>query len=252
MKQKIKAILIDDEPFCTAGLEIELAESSPEIEVIATCNTAKEGLKKIKELKPDVVFLDFEMPWMNGFELLELASPIDFEVIFITAHDQFAVHAFRISAVDYLMKPVERKLLIEAVGRLKGNLENDLTPSKKFEQLLINIKNPIQTNPRISLPSSDGIDLVPVNDIIYCKASSSYTDIILSNGSKKTICKVLKELEFQLASFEFLRVHHSYLINMNHLVSFHRSDGGFVEMINGDKVDVSRARKHELIDRLKS
>jgi len=251
-ENKIRAILIDDEPFCTAGLEVELKEACPEVEVIATCNSAKEGLKQIKALKPDVVFLDIEMPWMNGFELLELISPIEFEIIFITAYDQFAVKAFRKSAVDYLMKPVERNLLVEAVSRLEGNKKNDDTQSAKIDYLLESIRNPVSANPKISVPSSDGIDLIPVQDIIYIKADGCYSEIYLIDGSQKLISRVLKDTEFQLEDFNFMRIHHSYLINMEHLKSFHRSDGGYVEMINDKKIGVSRARKQELITKLQN
>lgn len=250
-KEKIRAILIDDEPYCTAGLEIELKETCPQVEVIATCNSAKEGLQQIKKLKPDVVFLDIEMPWMNGFELLELAAPVDFEVIFITAYDQFAVKAFRISAVDYLMKPVDRQLLSEAVSRLQGKSFSRDLQEEKLQALLTNIKEPIQTNPKISIPSRDGIDLIPINNIIYCQADNNYTNIILTSGKKKLVSKVLKDVEFQLEAFDFFRVHQSFLINMEHLVSFHRSDGGYVEMVNGDQVSVSRSKKQELTEKLK-
>ncbi len=252
MDENIRAILIDDEPYCTAGLEIELKENCPQVDIIAICNSAKEGLKKIKELSPDVVFLDIEMPWMNGFELLELLSPIEFGVIFITAYDQFAVQAFRISAIDYLMKPIDKNMLIDAVGRIKKSTNEKTIHGLKLSQLLKNIKNPIQANPKISLPRIDGIDLVAINSIIYCKADSSYTEFYLIDGTKKMVCKVLKEIEFQLEPFEFLRIHQSYIVNMDHVVSFHRSDGGFVEMINGDKVSISRSKKRMLIERLKS
>ena len=248
---KVRAILIDDEPFCTAGLEIDLKETCPNVEVIASCNTAKEGLKQIKALKPDVVFLDIEMPWMNGFELVELLQPIGFEIIFITAYDQFAVKAFRLSAIDYLMKPVERDLLIEAVSRLQGRKFNHNVQRDKVDQLLKNIKEPVASNPKISVPNSDGLDLIPVQNIIYCQASSSYTEIVMMDGTKKLVSRVLKDIAYQLGSFDFLRIHQTYLINMDHLKSYHRSDGGFVEMINGDQIAVARARKQELNSRLK-
>ena len=251
MSEKIKAILIDDEPYCTQGLEIDLKAVCPEVEVITTCNSAKEGLMQIKKLDPDVVFLDIEMPWMNGFELLELAAPVNFEVIFITAYDQFAVKAFRASAIDYLMKPVDRNLLKEAVSRLSGKLNIQKTQAPKISALIDYIKNPAQSNPKIALPHTDGIDLVLVNDIIYCQADNNYTTIFLTSGKKKLVSKVLKEVASQLQDYDFLRIHQSYLINMEHLVSYHKADGGFVEMINGNKLGVSRAKKRELTARLK-
>lgn len=250
METRYRAILIDDEPFCTAGLEIDLRETCPNVEIVAICNSAKEGMKQIKALNPDVVFLDIEMPWMNGFELVEMLQPIDFEIIFITAYDQFAVKAFRLSAIDYLMKPVERDLLKEAVARLEGKNAMVDIQQQKISQLLNNIKEPISSNPKISVPNRDGLDLIAVQDIIYCKASSSYTELILLDGSKKLVSRVLKDIAFQLDSFDFQRIHQSYLINMEHLKSYHRSDGGFVEMINGDQIAVARGRKQELQSRL--
>jgi two-component system LytT family response regulator len=250
MERKFRAILIDDEPFCTAGLEIDLKETCPNVDVIAMCNSAKEGMKQIKLLQPDVVFLDIEMPWMNGLELVEMLQPIDFEIIFITAYDEFAVKAFRLSAIDYLMKPVERSLLKEAVLRLEGKSSETNVQQQKVSQLFHNIKEPVSTNPKITVPNRDGIDLIPVHDIIYCKANSSYTEILLLDGTKKLVSRVLKDIGFQLDSFNFLRVHQSFLINMEHLKSYHRSDGGFVEMINGDHISVSRSRKQELHSRL--
>lgn len=250
MEKKFKAILIDDEPFCTAGLEIDLKETCPNIEIVAICNSAKEGMKQIKTHRPDVVFLDIEMPWMNGLELIELLQPIDFEIIFITAYDEFAVKAFRLSAIDYLMKPVERPLLKEAVSRLKGKSEGTDIQQQKISQLFHNIQEPVSNNPRITVPNRDGIDLIPVQQIIYCHANSSYTEIILLDSTKKLVSRVLKDIAFQLESFDFLRVHHSYLINVDHLKSYHRSDGGYVEMINGDRINISRSRKQEVQNRL--
>ena len=250
MERKFRAILIDDEPFCTAGLEIDLKETCPNVDVIAICNSAKEGMKQIKLLQPDVVFLDIEMPWMNGLELVEMLQPIDFEIIFITAYDEFAVKAFRLSAIDYLMKPVERSLLKEAVLRLEGKSSETNVQQQKVSQLFHNIKDQVSSNPKITVPNRDGIDLIPIHDIIYCKANSSYTEILLLDGSKKLVSRVLKDIGFQLDSFNFLRVHQSFLINMEHLKSYHRSEGGYVEMINGDDITVSRSRKQELHSRL--
>jgi two-component system, LytTR family, response regulator len=251
MNENIRAILIDDEPFCTAGLAIELQSFCPNVEVIAVCNTAKDGLQKIKSLQPDVVFLDIEMPWMNGFELIELLQPINFEIIFVTAYNEFAVQAFRLSAVDYLMKPIDTTLLREAVDRLEGRRASNEIRQQKVAQLLSNIQYPISNKAKISVPNSDGLDLISIDEILYCKASSSYTEIVLSDGSVKLVSRVLKDIAFQLEFFNFLRIHQSYLINIEHLKSFHRSDGGFVEMINGAQFPVSRGRKQELIDRLK-
>ena len=250
MSEVFKAILIDDEPYCTKGLEIELKKHCPTIEVIATSNSVKEGIKLIKKLQPDVVFLDIEMPWMSGFELIDLLNPVDFEVIFVTAYDQFAVQAFRICALDYLMKPISPDGLIEAVDKLKGRSKIPTSQQKQIEYLLQYIQEPIQTNPKLSVPSSDGIDLIPIDSIVYCKANDSYTEIIKTDGTKLLVSRVLKKIAAQLADYDFERVHQSYLINMSHLSRFHRSDGGYVEMINGDRINVSRSKKTGLIQRI--
>lgn len=250
MEKKFKAILIDDEPFCTKGLEIELHTHCPTIEIVASCNSAKDGIKQIKKFKPDVVFLDIEMPWMSGFELIDLLSPIDFEVIFVTAYDQFAVQAFRVCALDYLMKPISADDLIGAVGKLKGRSKILSSQHKQLEYLLQYIQEPIHTNPKLSVPSSDGMDLIPVDSIIYCKANDSYTEIIMTDSSRLLVSRVLKKIATQLTDYDFIRVHQSYLVNMAHVSRFHRSDGGYVEMINGDRINVSRSRKTALIQRI--
>jgi len=214
MSEKFKAILVDDEPFCTQGLAIELQTHCPTIEVIATCNSAKEGIKQIKKLQPDVVFLDIEMPWMSGFELIDFLSPIDFEVIFVTAYDQFAVRAFRICALDYLMKPISPEDLIEAVDRINGQNSIPETKQRQLDYLLQYIQEPLLTNPKLSVPSSDGIDLIPIDSIVYCKANDSYTEIIRTDGSNLLVSRVLKKISAQLSDYDFERVHQSYLINI--------------------------------------
>lgn len=251
MTETFKAILIDDEPFCTKGLEIELGKHCPNIEVIGAYNSPKEGLKQIKKLKPDVVFLDIQMPWLSGFELIELLSPIDFEVIFVTAFDEFAVKAFRVCALDYLMKPISPEDLITAVSKLKGRNKMHKSQTAQYDYLLQYIQEPIHTHPKLSVPNSDGFDLIPIDTIIYCKADDCYTEIVKTDGTKQLVSRVLKKVEGQLQDYNFERVHQSYLINMDHLMQFHRSDGGYVVMINGDRINVSRSKKAGLLQRLK-
>ncbi len=243
----LRAILIDDEPLCTSGLEVDLKAVTNQIEVIAKCNSAKEGLQKIKDLKPDVVFLDIEMPWMNGFEMIDLLMPIDFKLIFVTAYDEFAVKAFQVHAIDYLMKPVDRKLLKGSIERI---IQNSGTNNEDLKGLIEDIQNKTGKK-RITVPNNDGLDVIEVEDIVYCQAQGNYTDVYLMTEKKKLVCRVLKEIEGQLNGQDFFRVHNSFLVNIDHIKSFHRSDGGYVVMNNGDRVPVSRGNKSFIVDLLK-
>lgn len=242
----LRAILIDDEPLCTEGLEVDIKAVADNIEIIAKCNSAKEGLQAIKKLKPDVVFLDIEMPWLNGFELIELLMPIDFKLIFITAYNEYALKAFRVHAIDYLMKPVDRNLLDIAIKRL-----NDTSSSKNdnIKELIDAVST--KSKNRIALPNSDGLDIIDVNEIMYCKAQGNYSDVHLVSETKSLVCRVLKEIENQLSDSDFLRVHQSYLVNMDFVSSYHRSDGGYIILTNGEQLPVSRSNKSVIYDRLK-
>ncbi|MDF1696176.1 MAG: LytTR family DNA-binding domain-containing protein [Saprospiraceae bacterium] len=250
MTKKIKTILVDDEPLCTAGLEIDLSKTCPEVEIIATCNSAKLAIAKIKNLQPDLVFLDIEMPWMNGFELLEVLSPIDFQVIFVTAYDEFAVKAFRAHAIDYIMKPINRKHLKEAVNKIAfiQNQTND-SHSNKIEQLIRTLNSTSQ-NRKLSVPNADGYDLIPINEILYCHAIGNYTEIYTTT-EKKFVSRGLKQIENSLDGNNFHRVHASYLVNLDKVKSIHRNDGGYLIMENDYRINMSRNKKTEVFNKFK-
>ncbi|MEL6926166.1 MAG: response regulator, partial [Bacteroidota bacterium] len=188
--KNLRAILIDDELACTETLAIELAAYCPDVEVIARCNSAEEGLRSIINLKPDLVFLDIEMPWMNGFELLEKLPGIDFSVIFVTAYDQFAIKAFRFSAVDYLLKPIDKSELIEAVEKVKKRTP-DNNGNEQLKFLLENIKHQNDPLPNIALPTMEGLDFVAVKDIIYCESDNNYTKLYQQSGKMLLLSKPL-------------------------------------------------------------
>lgn len=247
MNKSIKAILVDDEPLCTAGLEIDLHKVCPEVEVIATCNASKLAISEIRKLKPDLVFLDIEMPWLNGFELLELLSPIDFHVIFVTAYDDFAVKAFRSHAIDYIMKPVDRTHLREAVDKIIE--KNSKTSSNKIEELM-KMLNSTSINNKLSVPNSDGFDLIPINEILYCHSKGNYTEIYYGK-EKKLVSRVLKQIEEALEGNNFHRVHASYLVNLDKVKSIHRNDGGYLIMDNDFRINMSRNKKSEVFDKFK-
>ena len=209
----LRSILIDDEPQNAVILKNDLAMHCPVVEVIAVCHSAKEGIMTIKKEKPDLVFLDIEMPWMNGFEMLEMLDDINFSIIFTTAHDQFAAKAFRISAVDYLLKPIEASDLKEAVRKAQQKIENQ-HGNVHIENLLRNIKQP-SSQQKIALPYKEGYEFVEVSHIIYCQAEGAYTKVFLDNKKYILVSKTLGDIEELLPADIFQRIHHSSVVNLN-------------------------------------
>jgi len=239
----IKTILIDDEVLCTQGLSIDIKETCPELEIIASFNSSKEALKAIPDLCPDLIFLDIEMPWMNGFDLIEELKPFDFQVIFVTAYDEFAVQAFRANANDYIMKPINRKHLQEAINKVIENINQNKTDFERIENLLSSIQN--GPSKKLTVPNSDGYDLIPIEQILYCQSVGNYTEIYFAN-QKKTVSRVLKSIEESLAGNNFQRVHASYLVNLEKVKSIHRNDGGYLIMENDVRINMSRNKKGEV------
>ena len=242
----IKAILIDDEVHCLDTLNIILHDYCPEVQVMAQCLSAKKGLEAIEQFQPELVFLDIEMPMMNGFEMLEQFSVIPFSVIFTTSYDQYAIKAIRFSALDYLLKPIDPKELIAAVHKVDNSR---LAPSPEQLQILMNhIRNKETGFTKIAIPTSEGYELVPAAEITYCEADDNYTHLFLKNKKKVVACRTLKEIEEQLESFpQFIRVHHSYMVNLNEVTKYIRGEGGYLVMTDGSTVNVSRSRKEALL-----
>lgn len=244
----IRSIIIDDEQHCIRALLNDLQKNCPSVDVLDTCNSAKEGMLSIKKHKPDLVFLDVEMPWMNGFEMLELLGDFDSSIIFTTAHDEFAAKAFRISAVDYLLKPVDANDLKTAVQKVErkmhagGSLEH-------ITNLLRNIKQPSQDQ-KIALPQREGYEFVEVCSILYCQAEGAYTKVWLDNKRSMLISRSLGDVEELLPADIFQRIHHSSLVNVSFISQFLRSDGGYVVLENGEKLAVSKSKKDSLMERL--
>lgn len=243
----LRTIIIDDEPDCVQSLARDLTKYCEGLEIVAQCEGAKDGIRAINAHKPDVVFLDIDMPGINGFELLELIPEVDFEVVFTTAYDEYALQAFRISAVDYLLKPIDPEALIKSVEKVrmlrdKGNARKQIR--FLMQQLKDQRNNAIH---RIALPTSEGLDFIDLEDILYCESDGAYTFVHLSNGSRKLISKTLKFLEDILCDFQFLRVHKSYIVNMNYVSKYSRGSGGLLTMKNGAQIKVSRSKKEELL-----
>ena len=244
----IRSIIIDDEQHCVRALLNDLQKYCPSIEVLDTCNSAKEGMLSIKKHRPDLIFLDVEMPWMNGFEMLELLGDLNSSIIFTTAHDEFAAKAFRISAVDYLLKPVDANDLQIAVKKVErkmsegGSLEH-------ITNLLRNIKQP-SGEQKIALPQREGYEFVEVSSILYCLAEGAYTKVVLENKRSMLISRALGDVEELLPPDMFQRIHHSSLVNVSYISQFLRTDGGYVVLGNGEKLAVSKSKKDSLMERL--
>lgn len=239
----LSCVIIDDEGKARRILETMLHEHCPEVQVVATAEDVPSGVKVIQKHKPDVVFLDIEMPGYTGFQLLEFFEQPDFEVIFTTAYSEYALQAFQVSAVDYLLKPIQIDQLrasVEKAIRLHGN-------SQVMERLTALRENMEEsTLQKIALPVSDGLRFVPLKEILYLKADGSYTNIFLLDGSRILISKKIKEFENTLSPRNnFFRTHRSYIINLGRIKNYIRQDGGYIVMENGDEVDLSRERKDE-------
>lgn len=243
----IRCILIDDESDSLEVMEWMLKTYCPQVKIEAVCNSAEKGIAEINRLKPDLIFLDIEMPNMNGFDMLEQFDELFFDIVFVTAYDQFAIKAFRYSALNYLLKPVGEDDLIETIQRIE---KRKVIPSKEqMETLMQNIKQESkQTVSRIALTTSDGMLFVATQDIIFCTSDNNYTTVVLTGGKKILISKTLKDIDETLSGPDFYRIHNSFLVNINHIKKFVRGDGGYVIMDDGTTVSISRNKKQEFLD----
>ena len=244
----IKAIIIDDEQNCIDSLLFDLQKHCKEVDILETCTNPKQGIFSIKKLKPDLVFLDVQMPWMSGFEMLELMDKIDFAIIFTTAFDQFAAKAFRISAIDYLLKPIHINDLKDAIRKASEKIQQK-SGTDNIANLLQNIKKP-EVNQRIAVPGREGYEFIEAGKIIYAKAEGSYTHVFLNDKRKLIISKTLSDIEEMLPTELFQRIHHSTLVNLSHVTHLFKTDGGFVVLDNGEKLVVSKSKKDSLMERL--
>jgi two-component system LytT family response regulator len=242
----MKAILIDDELHCLTTLRILLTEYCTDVQIAEECSSANDGLKAIKKHNPDLVFLDIEMPVMNGFEMLEQLTDIPFATIFTTSYDQYAIKAIRFSALDYLLKPVDPNELKAAVKKVQEQRHRPL--AEQFQQLLRQIRVKSLSFTKIAVPTLEGFEMVFADQVIRCEADDNYTHLYLKSKSKITACRTLKEMEDQLHAFAFfVRVHHSHVVNLNEINKYIRGEGGYLVMSDGSTVNVSRSRKESLL-----
>jgi two-component system LytT family response regulator len=242
----LKAIIVDDEPDCCEALGLLLGTYCPEVQVSAICNSGAAALEAIPAQKPQLVFLDIEMPHMNGFQLLERLPAVDFDLVFTTSYDQYAIKAIRFSAMDYLLKPVDREELKYAVQKVILRQQPPLP--QQLEILLQRLQHP--STSKIAIPTLEGLLMIPVASIISCKSDSNYTTLYLKDKQKITASRTLKEVEEMMEGLSFLRVHQSHLVNLDEISKYVRGEGGYLVMSDGSVVDVARSRKELLLHKL--
>lgn len=246
----IDAIIIDDETHCINHLTGLLATYCGSlIRLAGSANTVADGWRLILDTQPQLVFLDIQLQDETSFDLLNRFPVIDFEIIFITAHEKYAIRAFKFSAIDYLLKPVDPDDLRQAVARLEQKRSKE-ERAQRFETLIYNLKSGPGLPRRISVPTVKGLEFLPVQEIIRCESHINYTSIFLTNGHKLTVARTLKEFEEMLSEHNFFRVHNSHLINLAWIKRYHRGKGGSVLMTDNTEIEVSTRRKEELLKKL--
>lgn len=246
----IDAVLIDDERIVIDSLSMLLAEHCPEVAVSGTAASYEEGIRLVQEKKPDLVFLDIEMPHGSGFDLLEHFPDRTFDVIFVTAHSHYAIRAFKFSAVDYILKPVDIQELVHAVNQIKRYRRFGPAMSHRYKVLEDNLKSPAPT--RLALPSSSGLDFVDIEDILRIQAEGRYSRIFLRRGDSMLVTKNLGQFGKLLGEESFFRSHHSHLVNIGHVRKYLHRDGGVIVLRNGSEVPLARARKKSFFQKMQS
>ena len=251
----IRTIIIDDEPAAVNVLSMLLKKQcSSDVQIVATSNSPQLGKNLIEQHQPDLVFLDVEMPGMSGIDLVRSFTEPSFRVVFITAYDTYAVEAFRLSAVDYLLKPVEADDIVKVIEKIKKDIsKNEHTLNGQLQNLQKLLQqNALVSEQKVGIGMADKIVFVNIPDIIYCEAQGAYTNVYLANGKKIVSSKSLGEFESQLMQQKFFRIHHSTLINLNHVKEFQRFDGGYVVMENNAKLEVSQRKRKDFLDAINS
>lgn len=242
---------MDDELDGIRTLEKLLQLHCPQVTVLATCTSAQAARQKISELKPSLIFLDIQMPGKSGLELLKEMDTVDFEVIFVTAHNEYMLQAFQYSAADYLLKPVDEDRLVEAVYRVEKRLKDDERETRT-QALLHNLsKAGVPSEMRLCLPTLKGFIIRRLDEIIYCEAERSYTIFHLVGSKPVIVSKPLLEYETLLEDTSFLRIHKSFLVNLHHVKEYQRGEGGMVIMSNNAEIEISRRKKDQFLGRIK-
>lgn len=246
----LRAILIDDEPNNIENLDALLGKYCPQVQVVGKAPNADAARKLIAEQNPDLLFLDIQMPGENGFELLRSLPAISFDVIFVTAYDQYGIQAIKFSALDYLLKPVDIDSLKQAVNKAEQQ-HSQKQQQALLQNLLHYFNNEKGRQQKLALPTAGETRLVRITDIVRCESSNSYTTFFLADGEKIMVSRPIGEYEQLLGSYNFLRVHQSHLINKDFVQSLLKKDGLSLLLKDGSSIPVSRQKKDAIMDALK-
>jgi len=249
----LKALIIDDEENSRASLKGKLELFCPEIELINEAANVDGAVEQVKENDPDVIFLDVNLEGESGFEILEKLQAEDLlkaEIVFTTAHDEYAIKAIKFSAIDYLLKPIDSEELVKAVRKIEE--KKDINPGYKLNVLIENFRQASDSPKKIVIPSSDGMHILRVSEIMRCESSSNYTQFFLKTGKVLLASKTLKEFDNMLTDYNFERIHKSHLVNMNYVKRYMQSDGGYLIMEDGSNIPVANRKKERLLSMLKS
>lgn len=241
----MKVVLIDDEVHCTESLEIMLKQLGKSIEIVAKFNNPINALPYLQDHTFDILFLDIEMPKLNGFELLSILKDFTFDVVFTTAYNQYAIEAFKYSALNYLLKPIDSDELLACINKWEEKQQKNM-PYQQFSQMMEMLQNNMRLNAKIALPTTYGFEFIEIDKIVRCQSESNYSHIYFKEGEPLLICRTLKEVENLLSAHGFIRVHQSHLINPKYLKKFLRNDGGYVVMEDGEKISVSKINKDKV------
>ncbi len=233
----MKAIIVDDEISCIESLSAKIEHFLPQVEVVKTYRVAQEALFEVNRMDVDVIFLDIEMPGLDGISFAQKANLQNTEIIYTTAHQQYAINAFRVSAFDFLLKPIDRHELVKSIDRLSVKLKEKQSKGVKLHS---------RYN-KIAVPSTKGMFFVPVSEILWLEADNNYTTIHLTNATKLLTSRAIGEYEDILTPLDFFRIHQSTIINLQYLQEYVRGDGGSVILVNGKELEVSRRRKIDLL-----
>lgn len=241
---KIKSIIVDDELIAREVLANYLAKYCPIVEVVGQAQHIKEAVPMIRSLQPQLVFLDVEMPFGNAFDILEACQELRFETIFITAYSEYSLKALNLSAAYYILKPIDITELVAAVNKVQMSI----LKSDEFNRNKILLQN-LQLKPgqqQIALPTLQGFDIIKTDSIIKLQAKGNFTEVYLTDGSFKLICKFLKHFD-ELLDAPFIRVHRSFIVNINFIKSYSKSAGGFITLQDGSEIEVSATYKDQLL-----
>ena len=243
----MRTLIIDDEQECRRATRLIAEKYCPNLQIVGEADSVATGLKAISQLQPELVLLDIQMQDGTGFDLVQHYEKIPFKIIFITSFDQYALQAFQLSALDYLLKPIEPELLIKAVHKA---ITVDVSHTIK-QQVEIQLAT-LQTKQRIALPTLEGLEIFNLDDIMYCESDSNYTMFYLKNNSKFMVSRTIKEYEDILPEKQFVRIHKSYIINLLFVTKYIKGDGGDIVLSNGVCLPIARLRKDKLLEKLKA